>query len=196
MSDCESVLSASKVQGTPGFMDPLMINFGEHSVTTDSFGIGITLLMALTSLPGPRIMLHCRNMFRSHDEPSTWEEPGVSDRGAGEWPPSVVSEVIKIVVGLSKGEYPDERMPLPDALRRLEALVDAAPPGPEGGADAAAAAPAAAGPEVRMCIVCEAAPREVRFHCGHACCCRCCVARVQAHDDQCPQCRAPLGADP
>ena len=47
-----------------------------------------------------------------------------------------------------------------------------------------------------MCMICEAAPREVRFRCGHAVCCGDCVARVQAHANLCPQCRAPLGADP
>ena len=120
------------------------------------------------------------------------------DGSAGEWPAAVMSEALTIVVGLSRGvqhtiDDPEDRLPLPDALRRLEALGDAAPPEPEGAADAA---PPAAQPEVRMCSVCEAAPREVRFRCGHACCCRGCVALVQAHADLCPQCRAPLGADP
>ena len=203
MSDAEGSLSASKVSGTPGFIDPLMVNSRKHSVLSDGFALGITLLMTLVGLPALDIRRHCRNMLRFPEDPSKWSAPGVPDGSAGEWPADVMSEALEVVVGLSKGEYADERMPLPEALRRLESLVDAAPPEPEGADDAApavppaaAAAPAAAEPEVRMCIVCEAAPREVRFRCGHACCCRGCVARVQAHDDQCPQCRAPLGADP
>jgi hypothetical protein len=51
-------------------------------------------------------------------------------------------------------------------------------------------------PAVRMCILCEDAPREVRFPCGHACCCYGCVMLVQEHDNLCPQCREPLGDDP
>ena len=48
-------------------------------------------------------------------------------------------------------------MPLSEVLGRLEAMAVAA------GADA----PAAAAEDLRMCIIC-AAPREVRFVCGHA----------------------------
>ena len=45
MSDAEGSLSASKVSGTPGFLDPLTMNSRKHSVLSDGFALGITLLM-------------------------------------------------------------------------------------------------------------------------------------------------------
>ena len=91
-SDSDSSLAASKVSGTPGFVDNLMINSGSHSVLSDGFGIGITLLMSLTALPGLKIVQHCRQMIREPGQPSTWAEPGVPDASAGAWPAAVVSE--------------------------------------------------------------------------------------------------------
>ena len=50
---------------------------------------------------------------------------------------------LKIVIGLAFQQFAEDRMPLPDALRRLEALVDAAPPEPEVAPTTPAAAPVA-----------------------------------------------------
>ena len=185
-----------------------MINSGEHSETTDAFGMGITLLMALTGLPALKILPCCRLMLRAPDAPNEWVAPGVTDTTAGAWPPAVVTEVLRIVAGLSKGEDPEDRLPLPEALRRLEALVDAAPPEPPPSAamgQAATSTQPAAGvvssaaevaEQPRLCIICESEPREVRFRCGHAVCCHGCVPRVQRCDNLCPQCREPLGDNP
>ena len=186
-SDSDSSVVASKVSGTPGFVDPFMINSGKHSVMSDGFGIGITLLMSLTGLPGLGILSSCSPMLRAPEDPSAWGEPGLPDGSAGAWPPAALSEALKIVIGLSRGEDPEDRIALPDALERLDALVDAAP---------TEADDCAAPPEGRMCIICESAPREARFQCGHACCCKSCVVLVQRSDNQCPQCRAPLGDQP
>ena len=67
-------------------------------------------------------------------------------------------------------------MPLPDVLARLEAMVVAAT---VSSSEAAAAEAAAAGEEARVCIICEEAPREVRFACGHAIVCKGCLSVVR-----------------
>ena len=48
----------------------------------------------------------------------------------------------------------------------------------------------------RECVICEDAPRQVRFLCGHACCCEGCAELVRTASNVCPQCRAPLGLTP
>ena len=47
-----------------------------------------------------------------------------------------------------------------------------------------------------MCIVCEAAPREVRFACGHAVLCASCLPSVVRQYGKCPNCNAAFGAQP
>ena len=59
-----------QVSGTPGFIDPLLINSGKPDVLSDGFGIGITLLMALTGLPPLDILPSCRLMMREPKEPN------------------------------------------------------------------------------------------------------------------------------
>ena len=48
-------------------------------------------------------------------------------------------------------------------------------------------------PPLKDCVICLCEPREVRFNCGHACCCSACTAHLQAMGDpRCPNCRAPI----
>ena len=85
-------------------------------------------------------------------------------------------------------------MPLPDVLARLEAMVVAAA---VSSSEAAAAAEAeAAAEEARVCIICEEAPREVRFACGHALVCNGCLPVVVEQHKKCPTCDRPFGAQP
>ena len=79
-------------------------------------------------------------------------------------------------------------MPLPDVLARLEAMVVAATASPS---EAKAAAE-----EARVCIICEEAPREVRFTCGHALVCNGCLPVVVGQYKKCPTCDRPFGAQP
>ena len=180
---------------------------------SDGFGMGITLLMALTGLSALDILHHCRQMLKSPDQPSVWVAPGVPDANAGDWPTSTVSEVIRIVDGLSYERDKEDRLPLTEALQRIEALVDVAPPAQlhvlpwdgnvPGVPSTAAITKAPAAPngaheieEPRLCIICDTEPRSVRFRCGHAVCCLGCVPRVQGYGNTCPQCRTPLGTNP
>ena len=79
-------------------------------------------------------------------------------------------------------------MPLPDVLARLEAMVVAA--------TASSAEAEAAEAEARVCIICEEAPREVRFACGHALVCNACLPAVVAQYKKCPTCARLFGSQP
>ena len=46
--------------------------------------------------------------------------------------------------------------------------------------------------EAELCLICMDAPQQLRFGCGHACCCRKCLPRLTALDGLCPTCRAPI----
>ena len=107
--------------------------------------------------------------------------------------------------GLTMPMFREDRMELPEALRRVEAALRhqtstaasssaaAATEAALGGASApgGAAAPVPVSDELlRGCVICDDAPREVRFRCGHACCCEACAALVEAAGRECPICRA------
>ena len=81
-------------------------------------------------------------------------------------------------------------MPLPDVLARLEAMVVAA------AVSSSEAAAEAAAEEARVCIICEEAPREVRFACGHALVCNGCLPAVVEQCKKCLTCDRPFGAQP
>jgi hypothetical protein len=94
----------------------------------------------------------------------------------------------RVVAGLTD-QYKEDRLPLPDALRELEEIAEAAGPPPPGSVeaslaalslDAAPAATALAPPPLRECAVCMDAPPAGRFRCGHASCCNDCLAQLQA----------------
>ena len=79
-------------------------------------------------------------------------------------------------------------MPLPDVLARLEAMVVAA-------TASSLEAEAAVAADARVCIICEEAPREVRFACGHALVCNGCLPIIEKYK-KCPTCDRPFGAQP
>ena len=131
------------------------------------------------------------------DEPAAWEAPGLPDSQAGAWPGRVARIVARITAGLVMPQFKEDRLPLVEAFDLLdEALAEA----PE---DARPAAPARMGPiEVvgasardgalieRECVICMSEPREVRFSCGHAVCCRQCAESLLALGHPCPTCRS------
>eukprot|EP00964_Phaeocystis_antarctica_P098395 scaffold64412_cov59-Phaeocystis_antarctica.AAC.2 len=147
---------------------------GEATVLTDAFALGVTVLMALTSLPTANIRQRCRHMQKWPTQPSRWQAPGVPDKEAGSWDEAVAISLAEIVVGVTE-LWEEDRMPLSEVLERLEAMAVAA------GADAPAVAT-----EARLCIICEEAPREVRFACGHATVCKGCLPVVVERHRKCP----------
>ena len=154
---------------------------GEATVLTDAFAFGVTVLMALTGLPSADIRQRCRHMQKWPTQPSRWQAPGVPDVDAGSCDEAMAISLAEIVTGL-KEEWEEDRMPLSEVLERLEAM-----------------APASTGEvarEARMCIICEEAPREVRFACGHATVCAGCLPQVVERCRKCPTCDVAFGAQP
>uniref|UniRef100_A0A7S2C0G6 Protein kinase domain-containing protein n=1 Tax=Haptolina brevifila TaxID=156173 RepID=A0A7S2C0G6_9EUKA len=130
-------LSTSTVRGTPGFVDNLVVNGLQHSEATDGFALGVTLLMSLTGLPAVGLLARCNLMLRHTQQPELW-----SSLLDGHWPTAVAAEMAAIVWDLTMPVFKEDRLPIPEAMRRLEALLatPAAPTTP-----AAAATPAAPG---------------------------------------------------
>ena len=130
-------------------------------------------------------------MLKDPTSPERWQKPGVADEAAGDWEGGAACEIAKIVVGLDE-KWAEDRMPLSEVLKRLEAAA--------AGADASQAASSTAAAEeeaeARCCIICEAAPREVRFACGHAVVCGACLPSVVQQHGKCPTCGAAFGAQP
>lgn len=208
----------------PGYLDPLVIDSLQHSEMTDGYAFGITVLVALVGQPALGLKRTCRRLFDRPDQPERWERPGVPDAAAGEWPGRVAANLATVVAGLTK-EYPEDRVPLSEALAALESVAETMEEEPaptsrsaaveEEKLEAAAVAPAQEEGD-SCCLICEDAPREVRFRCGHASCCRACLALLR--DDaakkaallenldpqaaraaaekavaRCPVCREPIG---
>ena len=161
---------------------------GEATVLTDAFAFGVTVLMTLTGLPSASIRQRCRHMQKWPTQTRCWQAPGLPDAEAGSCDEAVAIGLAEIVVGL-KEEWAEDRMPLSEVLGRLEAMVSAADAG------VLAAATEEIG-EARLCIICEEAPREVRFACGHATVCKGCLPDVLERHRKCPMCDVAFGAQP
>ena len=147
------------------------VNDGVATELTDGFAFGVTVLMALTGLPAAEIKQRCRHMLKWPTQPQRWQPPGVPDAAAGSWDGGASIGLAEVIQGLDE-KWAEDRMPLPDVLARLEAMVVAAT------VSSAEAEAAAAEEEARVCIICEEAPREVRFACGHALVCNGCLPVV------------------
>ena len=183
-------VSLNGVFGTTGFIDPLLSDTQRCSPVTDGYAIGIAMLMCLTGLPALDIKARCRRLLCRPDEPAEWEAPGLPDTAAGAWPGRVTRLVAKIISGLVMPQFKEDRLPLAEASRLLVDALSTAP------VDSRPAAPARIGPletgldaEQRECVICTCEPREVRFSCGHAVCCRGCAESLLALGHPCPTCR-------
>jgi hypothetical protein len=99
----------------------------------------ITLLVALVGRPAIGLIDACRHLHRYPDRPERWQAPGLPDARAGEWPAEVATGLAGVVAGLTD-HYKEDRLPLPDALRELEAIAEAAGPPPPGSVEASLAA--------------------------------------------------------
>ena len=192
ITSAQTHLSTQRILGTPGFVDPLAINAGQHSELTDGYSMGITALMMLTGLPALGLREACRHIVRSPDRPDKWRAPAMADERAGAWPEHVAITIAEIAVGLTE-EFKSDRLPLAEALDKLGAAlagteaeeVEAAAPQLHDAASVPSptlpAQPSTPPPahspepdEVRNCIICEESPKELRFACGHAVYCRTC----------------------
>ena len=167
-------VSSRSLVGTAGFVDPLYANSGQYSQLTDGYAMGMTLLVCLTSRPALEALDAAEGALELPRLAHTCADP------EADWPETVSQEVVELVVGLAWRRTARSRMSLADALRKLEKVADASNTRP-----GIAAQPD--GP--RECVVCMAAPRAVRYRCGHCLCCEACTALLE----RCPSCRvAPI----
>ena len=98
---------------------------GVATELTDGYAFGVTVLMALTGLPAAGIKQRCRHMLKWPTQPQRWQPPGVPDAAAGSWDGGASSGLVEVYLSLTE-EWAEHRMPLPDVLARLEAMVVAA----------------------------------------------------------------------
>ena len=171
-------LSTQRLIGTLGFIDPLYSRTGKYSELTDGYAIGITLLTCLAPQPAADIVDACQDAL---EEPSL--APTVVQASAG-WPDPVAEALMRVVVGLSAGQFARQRTPLPEALAAVERIA----------AEHHVRPGIAVAQEAKECVVCMAAARAVRFGCGHAACCEECAAELQRRRQPCPSCRAPIAS--
>ncbi|EOD36525.1 hypothetical protein EMIHUDRAFT_226294, partial [Emiliania huxleyi CCMP1516] len=179
-----SHLSTQRIFGKPGYIDPIVLNDGQASQLTDGFALGITLLVSLTGRGALGLLNACDGAL---EEPDTAEAIAAADAG---WSAAQAEELVRLVVGLAY-ERKRKRMPLAEALLRLEALVEADVATATSPPHVAGVAVAEAGGNARQCDLCWSAPRSVRFACGHALYCETCAPRVMERDTNCPACRQP-----
>jgi len=126
-----------------GFADPNFLDSNQHSAKTDAYGIGISLLMALTGgEPSGLKSVHEEDIW---DVVDGKEGAGGgllrAARQAAAWPEAATRELVMALHGLVY-ERKVRRLPLPEALAAFEAALRFGSDD-NGGADAGAAAAAA-----------------------------------------------------
>ena len=170
-------VSTSGLVGSVGFIDPIYANTGQYSQQTDGYAMGVTLLVCLTGRHANDALDAAADML---EDPTRAGASGAPLDPQTDWPAAVAVELAGIVLGLSWRRTLRARMPLAEALSKLEALSDASDTRP-----GIAATPT--GP--RECVVCMVEHRAVRYRCGHCICCEACTAQLE----RCPSCRvAPI----
>jgi hypothetical protein len=116
--------------GALGFVDPRLARHGVRAdKLADAYAFGVLALVTLTGQPAVDLVPRCERMLTSPMQPETWRAPGVPDRGAGEWPERAACGLARIAASLVS-EDTAARMPLPEAVRSLEAML-VAPAGGE-----------------------------------------------------------------
>eukprot|EP00900_Chrysochromulina_parva_P016459 jgi/Chrpa1/24814/Chrysochromulina_OHIO_Genome00028132-RA len=124
----------------------------------------------------------------------------VADLTAG-WPTNETTErLASIIQGLVCGTTLAKRMPFAKATTAIEDLADDANLRPGMADEASVDEREAAGTPLKECVICMAAPRSVRFACGHMLCCEDCtedlinaVAQTSwGAQNKCPSCRARI----
>jgi hypothetical protein len=168
-------VSTLRLLGTPGFIDPLVVETGQYSPTSDAFALGKVLLMCLTGKDVMAATEAGEEIYESLEGVQSFSDP------SAEWPPSLTRTLAQVVIGLAYLSR-KQRMGLDEALAMLEEL--------------------STNWQVRLgtlvsdsafeCIVCMAEPRAVRFVCGHCTCCEACANNLVARGASCPSCRCRI----
>ena len=196
-TDAASV-HATNIKGTLGYLDPLYMNTGTYTVHTDAYAMGVTMLVALTGRAAQDAMRVATLENNVLEDPSQALE--VADLTAG-WPTNETTErLASIIQGLVCGTTLAKRMPFAKATTAIEDLADDANLRPGMADEASVDEREAAGTPLKECVICMAAPRSVRFACGHMLCCEDCtedlinaVAQTSwGAQNKCPSCRARI----
>jgi len=167
--------------GTMGYIDPLYSQTGKYCQSTDGYALGITVLVALTGKSASVAHDECSEMFDD-------AERAVQFAAAG-FPGSVAVSLARVIKALTYSRSASGRKTVPSALQDLEDLC-ANMQGDEQQEIPVGIAIDEVEAMVRECVVCMAAPRAVRFGCGHACCCESCAVLLAG--SRCPACRMPI----
>ena len=116
--------ATSNVYST-GFADPNFLDSNQHSAKTDAYGLGISLLMALTGGEPSRGL---RSTYEDDVLDMVAGKEGAGGgllhaaRRAAHWPQAATRELVKAVHGLVY-ERKSQRLPLPEALAAFEAAL-------------------------------------------------------------------------
>jgi len=133
-----------------GFVDPTLINSNQHSEKTDTYGIGICVLMSLASEPAAGLMKDHEDDVSEAMVDGTGPLFGTAHAAAG-WPSDATRTLAAVVRGLSIASH-RKRQPLAEALAQMEPLLGA-------GDEAACGEEAMAQP--RPALVSAASPRPL-----------------------------------
>ena len=113
--------ATSSVYST-GFADPNFLDSNQHSAKTDAYGLGVSLLMALTGGEPSRGL---RSTYEDDVLDMLAGKEGAGGgllhaaRRAARWPQAATQELVKAVHGLVY-ERKSQRLPLPEALAAFE----------------------------------------------------------------------------
>lgn len=154
--------------------------------------MGITMLVCLTGLTAQHAMRHAAELLEKPSTVDTYADP------RAEWPSGADARgasrrLVELIIGLVCGGL-RSRMPLESAVAALEALADEAHlmAGVSDADDSRRSA------HQKECMICMAAPRSVRYACGHLTCCADCTQMLlftegeRCPQNMCPTCRARI----
>ena len=177
------------------------VTTGMYTTQADAYAMGITMLVCLTGKEAVHAMRTCHEMLETPSRAFEYAD------ARAEWPNHATStRLAQVIQGIVCGERPTQRTPFDQTVAEIEEIAELADElrlteerRSAASVAAAAAAAAAVGPRVaKECRICMAAPRGVRFACGHLVCCEACVDDLLATEYQrvpqnrCPTCRSRI----
>eukprot|EP00900_Chrysochromulina_parva_P010300 jgi/Chrpa1/19271/Chrysochromulina_OHIO_Genome00003573-RA len=197
---------SDEVTGTIGYLDPIYMASGMYTTMADAYAMGITMLVSFTGVDAVCAMRTCNEMLEAPSRAYEYAD------ARAEWPnDETCTRLAQIIQGIVCGDRPSRRTPFDQAVSELDEVADELRLTEakeerqkrltqDQGAVAAVEGKAIPG-EARVakeCQICMAAPREVRFACGHLVACEACTEDLLATSGQrvpqnkCPTCRARI----
>lgn len=165
--------------GTRGYEDPHIERSGRYDKKSDCFAFGVTMLQVLTNWP----LFDNEHGDYGYIVDRCSRDPGLECQNS--LPDGMWRRLLKNALDLVKSERA-QRISVADARHRLEEEMRQLQP----------LVPAQESAE-RECIICMAAPREVRYGCGHSQVCYGCFDRFMSmmNNPRCSMCRQAVTRD-